>query len=344
MKTDIKKMLASKTKQALSSNILSADTIRQNIVILDELKNLIPALAQEELEQLENNIVQHGCQTPIQLWQTPKQNVGLASEDSDDVAYVLIDGHNRLTICKNNNLPFEVYMLSFASMKETKDYMINLQLGRRNLSLSQISYFRGLRYNNEKSEKSENLKHFSSKGQNDPSMKLEETSIENEVNLPKGQNDPSVKNEENDSIKIEVSPKGQNDPSINSTAERLSKEYKVSPKTIKRDAEFAKGLEKLDIDFRNDILNGKKKIDKGLIQKVAKMEGIESPIIDANQLNEMVNNQVVFDYSNANDTKSLIKEKAAEIITISKKFAKTNNKKDLQNIIELAQKTLAFME
>lgn len=322
MKTDIKKILASKTKKALSSNILSADTIRQNIVILDEFKNLIPALAQEELEQLESNIVQHGCQTPIQLWQTPKQNVGLASENSDDIAYVLIDGHNRLTICKKNKLPFEVYMLSFTSIKEAKDYMINLQLGRRNLSLSQISYFRGLRYNNEKSEKSENLKQISLKGQNDPSVKFED----------------------NDSIKIEDLSKGQNDPSINSTAERLSKEYKVSPKTIKRDAEFAKGLEKLDTDFRNDILNGKTKIDKGLIQKVAKIEGLELPINDANQLNEIVNNQVVFDYSNTNANNSLIKEKAAEIITISKKFAKTNSKTDLQNIIELAQKTLAFME
>jgi hypothetical protein len=344
MKTDIKKMLASKTKQALSSNILSADSIRQNIVILDELKNLIPALAQEELEQLENNIVQHGCQTPLQLWQTPKQNVGVVSENSDDIAYVLIDGHNRLTICKKNSLPFEVYMLSFASLKEAKDYMINLQLGRRNLSLSQISYFRGLRYNNEKSEKSENLKQISPKGQNDPSVKTGENSPENDINLPKGHFDPSVKNEENDLIETVIFPKGQNDPSGNSTAERLSKEYKVSPKTIKRDAEFAKGLEKLDIDFRNDVLNGKTKVDKGLIQKVAKVEELESLIIDINQLNEIVNNQVVFDYAETNATKSLLKEKATEIVNISKKFAKTNRKTDLQNIIELAQKTLALME
>lgn len=39
MKTDIRNMLASKTKQALSSNILNADDIRQNILVLDELKS-----------------------------------------------------------------------------------------------------------------------------------------------------------------------------------------------------------------------------------------------------------------------------------------------------------------
>jgi hypothetical protein len=64
MKTDIKKILASKTKQALSSNILNSDVIRQNIVILDDLKNLIPALSPDEFSQLEENIKQHGCQTP----------------------------------------------------------------------------------------------------------------------------------------------------------------------------------------------------------------------------------------------------------------------------------------
>lgn len=318
MKTDIKKILASKTKQALSSNILSAEAIRQNIVILPELKNLIPALAKDELEQLENNILQHGCQTPIQLWQASKQLIGLEADNPDDIAYILIDGHNRHSICKRHNLNFEVYMLSFPSLKEAKDYMINLQLGRRNLSLSQISYFRGLRYNNEKTDKSENLKQFHSKGQNDPSS---ETASSDGTLLSKGQNVPS-----------EIS-----------TAERLSKEYNVSPKTIKRDAEFAKGLEKLDVDFRNNILSGKAKIDKGLIQKVAKIQVVDSPIEGVEQLMELVNPQEE-SVADTTNTSSVIQEKATELINISKKFAKTNSKTDLQQMIELAQYTLLFME
>lgn len=321
MKTDIKKILASKTKQALSSNILSAEAIRQNIVILPELKNLIPALAKDELEQLENNILQHGCQTPIQLWQASKQLIGLEADNPDDIAYILIDGHNRHSICKRHNLNFEVYMLSFPSLKEAKDYMINLQLGRRNLSLSQISYFRGLRYNNEKTDKSENLKQFHSKGQNDPSS---ETAL-------------------NDTSDGTLLSKGQNDPSEISTAERLSKEYNVSPKTIKRDAEFAKGLEKLDVDFRNNILSGKAKIDKGLIQKVAKIQVVDSPIEGVEQLMELVNPQEE-SVADTTNTSSVIQEKATELINISKKFAKTNSKTDLQQMIELAQYTLLFME
>ena len=264
MKTDIRNILATKTKQALSSNILNASNIRQNIIILDELKNFIPPLSTDEYTQLESNILQHGCQTPIQVWQTSKKNLDLTFEKEDDLSYILVDGHNRYKICTQHNLPFEVYILSFESQKDAKDYMINLQLGRRNLSQNQISYFRGLRYKNEKIDKLDNL----------------------QVNLPKGQNDPSV-SEVQKLIKLETkSPKGQNDPSVKTTAERLAKEYNVSPKTIKRDAEFADGLEKIDSDLRNNILKGKIKIDKATIQKLSKSQ-IKTPIKSVQELHEL---------------------------------------------------------
>ena len=309
MKTDIRNILATKTKQALSSNILNASNIRQNIIILDELRNFIPSLSLDEYSQLESNILQHGCQTPIQVWQTLKKNLDLAFEKEDDLAYILVDGHNRYKICTSHNLPFEVYVLSFDSQKDAKDYMINLQLGRRNLSQNQISYFRGLRYNNEKADKSDNLLTNFSKGQND-SLRSEGQKTDNLVsNFPKGQNDPS-ENGGQKTYKLETeSSKGQNDPSVNNgqkidnfeikspkghfdpsvktTAERLAKEYNVSPKTIKRDAEFADGLEKIDSELRNNILDGKIKVDKGTIQKLSKSQ-IKTPIKSVQELHELI--------------------------------------------------------
>jgi hypothetical protein len=264
MKTDIRNILATKTKQALSSNILNASNIRQNIVILEELQSFIPPLSTDEYGQLESNILQHGCQTPLQVWQTSKKNLDLPFEKEDDLAYILVDGHNRYKICTQHNLTFEVYVLSFDSQKEAKDYMINLQLGRRNLSQNQISYFRGLRYNNEKADKFDNLQTNSSKGQNDPSVKEGQTDGDLSTNSSKGHFDPSVK----------------------TTAERLAKEYNVSPKTIKRDAEFADGLEKIDPELRNNILEGKTKIDKGTIQKLSKSK-IEKPIKSVQELIEI---------------------------------------------------------
>jgi hypothetical protein len=264
MKTDIRNILATKTKQALSSNILNASNIRQNIVILDELQSFIPPLSTDEYGQLESNILQHGCQTPLQVWQTSKKILGLSFEKDDDLAYILVDGHNRYKICTQHNLPFEIYVLSFESQKDAKDYMINLQLGRRNLSQNQISYFRGLRYNNEKSDKLENL----------------------QTNSPKGHFDPSGKDGQIANDLQSFSSKGQNDPSVKTTAERLAKEYNVSPKTIKRDADFADGLEKIDPELRNNILEGKVKIDKGAIQKLSKNQ-IETPIKTIQELNEL---------------------------------------------------------
>lgn len=309
MKTNIKDILAAKTKQALSSNILQADTIKKNIVIIDELRSLIPPLSTEEYTQLESNILAHGCQTPLQLWQTPKQNLGIEASSSDEIAYVLIDGHNRFKICTDHNLPFEIYQLSFDSIKDAKDYMINLQLGRRNLSPTQIAYFRGLRYNNEKADKN--------------------------ANLLKGQNDPSKKNAEH---LLDDSLKGQNVPSKLSTAERLAEEYKVNPKTIKRDAEFAKGLEKLQPDLRNKILDGSIKIDKSTIQEIGKNYRSENLIGDISEIEN-------FSVSNPNPTEVLpIKEKVDEISVLLKKFSKTQKKSDLEELIKTAKETLKILK
>jgi hypothetical protein len=315
MKTDIKKILASKTKQALSSNILHADAIRQNILVLDELKNFIPPLSVEEFEQLQSNILEHGCQTPLQLWQTPKKNIGIATNDETEIAYVLIDGHNRYKICSSNNLPFEVYMLSFETLKDAKDYMIELQLGRRNLNPTQISYFRGLRYNNEKVDKNNNLL--------------------------KGQN---VFSEKSALITDSNSPKGHFDLSTNSTADRLANEYKVSSKTIKRDAEFARGLQKMGAELRNDILSGKEKVDKGLIQKLSKISDNSGLIEDIETLVVLTNDDVspIVTPMNSN-LSAVIKDKYEEILKITNRFPKSVKKKDLEKLIAISQELIQLL-
>lgn len=308
MKTNIKDILAAKTKQALSSNILQADSIRKKIIILEELQSLIPPLLEDEFKQLENNILEHGCQSPLQLWQVNKKTLNLPYTQEDELAYVLIDGHNRFNICSNHNLPFEIYQLSFNSLKDAKDYMINLQLGRRNLNPTQIAYFRGLRYNNEKADKTENL----SKGQN-------------------------VLSEESNKIIADNSSKGQNVPSGISTAERLAEEYKVNAKTIKRDAEFAKGLEKLSSDLRNKILIGEEKIEKGIIQELGKNTAIIAPISTVQEIQNL--SKVV-----SANTVNPIRQQVEIINSILKKFSKTQQKTDLEELIKTAKEILKTLK
>lgn len=120
--------------QVISDNG-SIDTIHyDDIKVKSELQNFITPLSEDSREQLEENIKLNGCLDPLTLWD--KKNGDL----------VLVDGHNRYQICSKHDIPFKVRIIKFGSEEEAKDWMINHQLGRRNLNPDQLSYFRGLKY------------------------------------------------------------------------------------------------------------------------------------------------------------------------------------------------------
>jgi hypothetical protein len=100
-----------------------------------EFQSLIPPLASEELSQLEENLVEHGCRDPLVVW--------------EETGFV-VDGHNRLAICTRLNIPYQTVDISFSSRDSATRWIINNQLGRRNLSPDWSSVLRGRRYNLEK--------------------------------------------------------------------------------------------------------------------------------------------------------------------------------------------------
>jgi site-specific DNA-methyltransferase (adenine-specific) len=91
-------------------------TIPTELTIDPEFAALIPPLEHEEREQLEKNILADGCRDPLTAWQG-----------------TLVDGHNRHDICTKRGIAFEVCEIEFADRDEAKVWMINNQLGRRNL-------------------------------------------------------------------------------------------------------------------------------------------------------------------------------------------------------------------
>lgn len=215
------------------------EDIKGQITIKEEFKNLIPPLAEEEFLQLEANILSEGCREPVIVWQNEKE-------------YILIDGHNRYTICQKHGLSFRYEIKQFALEEDAKLWMISNQLGRRNLTPAQQSYLRGKRYETEKQQKGGYDKVLS-KGQNVPLI------VEELQNTSKGQNVPL-------------------------TSERLGNEYGVSEKTIKRDAEYARGLDKIgesNQPLKQAILSGKSNIDKGKIRTLGKIA--EKVVIDTEQ-------------------------------------------------------------
>lgn len=123
--------------------------IKENIIIKEEFKYLIPPLAEDEYAKLEDNILAEGCRDALIIWQKGEE-------------YILIDGHNRFNICKTHGLDFKIQILSFENEEQVNDWMVNNQLGKRNVTEETKSYLRGLQYSREKKKVAniENLKQF----------------------------------------------------------------------------------------------------------------------------------------------------------------------------------------
>lgn len=178
--------------------------IRKDILISPALRDFIIPLSEEEKAQLENSIMEEGCRDALIVWENPSGEL------------VLIDGHHRYSICTRHDIPYELKVMRFEGSEEVRQWMITNQLGRRNLSKEQTSYYRGLKY-----------------------LKLRQKKGGYEAVLKKGQ--------------------------VESTAEALSKEFKVSESTIRRDAKFAEALElvgRSNAHLRNLILTGDTELNK----------------------------------------------------------------------------------
>jgi N6-adenosine-specific RNA methylase IME4/ParB-like chromosome segregation protein Spo0J len=84
--------------------------------ILQELESLIPPLSNEEFKQLERNILEEGIREPLITWNG-----------------ILIDGHNRYRIAQEHDMNYETLEKEFENLNDVKIWMVNNQLGRRNL-------------------------------------------------------------------------------------------------------------------------------------------------------------------------------------------------------------------
>ncbi len=103
-----------------------------SVVIDDEFQSLIPPLTEEELTGLEENLLRDGCIDPLIVW----------AEQC-----ILLDGHNRKAICDRYGIDYELHTVSLPDRAAAADWIDTHQLGRRNLSLEQMSLLRGRRYN-----------------------------------------------------------------------------------------------------------------------------------------------------------------------------------------------------
>lgn len=118
--------------------------IKSNITIKEELKSLIPPLAPDEYAKLEQSILSEGCRDALIIWK------------DENKQYILVDGHNRHQICTKHDLDFKVQLMDFDGIEQVSDWMVDNQLGKRNVTEETKSYLRGIQYNREKRKIGEN--------------------------------------------------------------------------------------------------------------------------------------------------------------------------------------------
>jgi ParB-like chromosome segregation protein Spo0J len=91
-----------------------------SLKINPELQTIVAPLTPDEYAQLRDNIQRDGLLEPITLW----------AEQSGTI----LDGHNRYAICNEFGIAFRTKALSFLGIEAAKLWILEHQVGRRNLT------------------------------------------------------------------------------------------------------------------------------------------------------------------------------------------------------------------
>lgn len=140
-----------------------------------ELRDLLPPLSDEEKKKLEDSLLKLGYKgAPIYTWH----------------GYI-VDGHNRYELCKKHNIGFLTDDLDLgdnATIVDVMEWMINTQLGRRNLPpaqrISVVDKFKRKIQEQAKEKQSEAGKEFGN-GKNSSSPNGEKLNIHTDKELAK---------------------------------------------------------------------------------------------------------------------------------------------------------------
>ena len=97
-------------------------SIKLDLKVDPELRDLIPPLTDGEYASLKESILKDGCREPLTIWK---------GQD------IILDGHNRYEICRDLQVPFNTIEIELPDINAAKIWMIKNQKGRRNLAESQ---------------------------------------------------------------------------------------------------------------------------------------------------------------------------------------------------------------
>jgi DNA modification methylase len=206
--------------------------------ILQELESLIPPLSNEEFKQLERNILEEGIREPLITWNG-----------------ILIDGHNRYRIAQEHDMNYETLEKEFDNINRVKEWMINNQFGRRNLSNYQRSVL-ALQLEDVFREKAKENQAIQFKGISLKQISAEVKPIETRQEIAK------VANVSHDTIakvkKIEASATPEVKARLNTGTMSINEAYKEIKKEENEQLKTQKAIEIIEKVYENNtnIYNG----------------------------------------------------------------------------------------
>jgi len=217
------------------------------IQIKDEFKKLIPALTPEEFKQLEQNCLDEGIREKIITWNG-----------------FIIDGHNRFEIATRWNLEYETEAKRFKDENEVKEWMINNQFGRRNLSNYQRSVLalelESVFKEKAKESKIEKITHFRNTNELLPMLAKPDTRKEIALiaNVSHGTLDKVkvIKAKASEEIKAKLS---TGEVSINQAYQDIKKEEKKEEQKVKKQEYEVRVETVTKNEFKVDIFNTENK-------------------------------------------------------------------------------------
>ena len=137
----------------------------------NEFRNYIRPLSSEEYDKLEASILSEGIRDPLVIWQG-----------------ILLDGYHRYKIAQEHGLEYKTVEVELPDRDAAKEWILVNQLGRRNLTEQEASYYRGKLYS---ARKQHQYIHPKSVGKNFPRF-----STADELGKQYGVTGRTVKNDE----------------------------------------------------------------------------------------------------------------------------------------------------
>ena len=104
-----------------------------SVMIDDELKSYMRPLREEEYEKLKESVLAEGIRDPLVTWRG-----------------ILLDGYHRYKLAQEHNLEYKTVEVDLPDKEAAKEWIVTNQLGRRNLTPQEASYYRGKLYESKK--------------------------------------------------------------------------------------------------------------------------------------------------------------------------------------------------